>query len=237
MSTRTALPADQTQRSELKPGPVTAVSGEVEEVHNLQDAQNALMKMLYGSENKKVDEFFETLERKFGAKREQLAYGAIGFVSVYLVIGSFAQLLCNFIGFGYPCYASTKAIRSEDKADDTLWLTYWTVFAAFSLVDFFAENIMAWLPIYWLAKTIFLLYLAMPQTKGAVKLYTKIVDPAVTQLDAYYSKHLDYDVQRNTNFVSYKNGTTPWTTKIAEHGYSARQISNAFAITNSTFIR
>lgn len=45
-----------------------------------------------------------------------------------------------------------QAIQTEEKDDDTHWLIYWTVFAFFSLIDFFADKIMGILPLYWLAK-------------------------------------------------------------------------------------
>lgn len=45
-----------------------------------------------------------------------------------------------------------QAIRTQHKEDDTKWLIYWTVFAFFSLVDFFAASIMSYFPFYWLAK-------------------------------------------------------------------------------------
>lgn len=78
-------------------------------------------------------------------------------------------------------------------------LIYWATFATFSLLDFFSEGIMGFLPIYWLAKTVrhsvfkifliscfqaFLLYLSLPATRGAERLYSKLVDPLVTKLDA-----------------------------------------------------
>ena len=65
---------------------------------------------------------------------------------------------------------------------------YWTVFASFSMFDFFADAVMGVLPFYWLSKVVFLLYLALPQTYGAYKLFVNWVDPMVTKLDETYEK-------------------------------------------------
>lgn len=73
-------------------------------------------------------------------------------IGLWLVFGFAAQLVCNFVGFIYPAYASTHAVESPRKDDDTKWLTYWVVFALFSLVEFFADIIVGWFPLYWLMK-------------------------------------------------------------------------------------
>ena len=43
--------------------------------------------------------------------------------------------MTRLFGFVYPCYMSFKAIESDAKGDDTQWLTYWMVFAVFSLME------------------------------------------------------------------------------------------------------
>jgi receptor expression-enhancing protein 5/6 len=43
-------------------------------------------------------------------------------------------------------------VHTERKDDDTEWLIYWTVFACYSLLDFFADGIMSFFPFYWLIK-------------------------------------------------------------------------------------
>jgi len=45
-----------------------------------------------------------------------------------------------------------KAIESPDKDDDTEWLMYWVVFAAFSVVEFFSDILLSWFPFYFLMK-------------------------------------------------------------------------------------
>ena len=43
----------------------------------------------------------------------------------------------DLVGFIYPFYASIKYIESGNKDGDTLWLTYWLVFALFKVLFIF----------------------------------------------------------------------------------------------------
>ena len=45
-----------------------------------------------------------------------------------------------------------KAIDSVGKDDDTQWLTYWVVYAAFGIVEYFADLVLFWIPFYFLLK-------------------------------------------------------------------------------------
>ncbi|EFO27066.1 hypothetical protein LOAG_01421 [Loa loa] len=159
-------------------------------INSLADLKIVFHNLLYPKDNKAVDQAFQQLEQKTHLEREKIAYAVIALAGLYMVFGAFARLLCNIIGFAYPAYASVKAIRTAQKDDDTHWLIYWTVFAAFSLVDFFAELMLYYFPVYWILKALFMLYLYLPQTYGAIVLYDRFLDPAITKVDALLKQYM-----------------------------------------------
>ncbi|XP_066154779.1 receptor expression-enhancing protein 5 isoform X2 [Euwallacea fornicatus] len=109
--------------------------------------------------------------------------GGLALVGLWLVFGFAAQLVCNSVGFLYPAYMSVHAIESHKKDDDTKWLTYWVVFALFSVIEYFADLIVGWFPLYWLIKCVFMVWLMIPSDfNGSLAIYNKIVRP-------YFLKH------------------------------------------------
>ncbi|CAJ0567852.1 unnamed protein product, partial [Mesorhabditis spiculigera] len=147
-----------------------------------------LITFLYEPKGETYDKACKALEANTGLKREQAAYGLFAVLGLYLIFGALAQFVCNLIGFAYPAYASVKAIRTSSKDDDTQWLIYWTVFAFFSIIDFFTDGILSIFPFYFVVKVLFLLYLYLPQTRGASYLYTRFIDPAITEFDKWLAK-------------------------------------------------
>ncbi|GBG30329.1 Receptor expression-enhancing protein 6 [Hondaea fermentalgiana] len=63
-----------------------------------------------------------------------------GFFGVMLLVISFfvkfmGIFVTRLVGLVYPMYASIKALITEEKDDDTQWLMYWVIYAAFALFE------------------------------------------------------------------------------------------------------
>ncbi|XP_047354272.1 receptor expression-enhancing protein 5-like [Vespa velutina] len=142
-------------------------------------------------ENKPWVKLFAFAEEKTGINRLYLFVGFIVIFSLYLLIGVGQQLVCNIIGFVYPAYYSMKALESPKKDDDSKWLTYWIVFALFTIIEFFSEFIVCWLPFYWLLKCIFYIWLMAPmEYNGSLIIYRRIVRPKFLQYHPHVDKFL-----------------------------------------------
>jgi len=118
----------------------------------------------------------DKLEKTTGVPK---AYAAIGLAALYFFLIVFnlgGQLLTNIAGFVIPGYYSLEALFTVTKADDTQWLTYWVVFAFFSVIESFV-SVVYWFPFYYTFKFVFLLWLALPTFRGAELIFHSFMQP------------------------------------------------------------
>jgi len=102
-----------------------------------------------------------------------LGGGLLIFNMIFFNLG--ATLVTNAVGWAYPAYASVQAIERE--TDDTQWLTYWVVFGLFTTIEYFLGIILYWVPFYFIFKTMILLWLFLPNFRGALVLYNSFIRP------------------------------------------------------------
>ncbi|CEL53203.1 Receptor expression-enhancing protein 4 OS=Rattus norvegicus GN=Reep4 PE=2 SV=1 [Rhizoctonia solani AG-1 IB] len=94
----------------------------------------------------------------------------------------------------YPTYASYKTLskRPTQEADLERWLMYWSVMGVVVGIETIAEWLIRWIPLYYYIKTIFLMYLALPQTQGATPLYNYRLLPLLE----HYEPQIDASMAR-----------------------------------------
>eukprot|EP00357_Protocruzia_adherens_P037259 CAMPEP_0115011148 /NCGR_PEP_ID=MMETSP0216-20121206/23799_1 /TAXON_ID=223996 /ORGANISM="Protocruzia adherens, Strain Boccale" /LENGTH=212 /DNA_ID=CAMNT_0002379619 /DNA_START=36 /DNA_END=674 /DNA_ORIENTATION=- len=127
----------------------------------------------------------KALADKAGIDIAYVGVGIVIFSILFVLLGFCGSLVTSLAAFFYPLYRSLKAIRTERDDDDTIWLTYWVVYAFLQLFDNFSEWILAYFPFYYPLKLAFLCWLMVPRTDadgneymGAKTLYTSLVRPA-----------------------------------------------------------
>ncbi|KAJ7487421.1 TB2/DP1, HVA22 family-domain-containing protein [Mycena galericulata] len=103
-----------------------------------------------------------------------------------------SHILSAWFAFLLPCYGTFKALSNRPVSEPELerWSQYWAVIGVLVAFEYLAEFLISWLPFYWEAKTLFLLFLSLPQTQGSTYIYA-------TYLQPFFVKHeaeLDADI-------------------------------------------
>lgn len=95
----------------------------------------------------------------------------------FIFFNVFASLLTNALGFFIPAYYSMKALQTPGNDDDTQWLTYWSVYGFFAVLETVSDHVLYWFPFYYTAKAILLVWLMLPATQGAKIVYANVLRP------------------------------------------------------------
>eukprot|EP00397_Hematodinium_sp_SG-2012_P040084 GEMP01043865.1.p1 GENE.GEMP01043865.1~~GEMP01043865.1.p1 ORF type:complete len:173 (+),score=43.28 GEMP01043865.1:46-564(+) len=117
---------------------------------------------------------------KLGVKPIIIAAVVVSFLLGFMLFGVGGSVLVNFVGFLYPAYESFKVLEESDQVDQMrFWLKYWVVFASFTLLESCIDYILFWLPMYYMFKMVFIVWLFLPKTRGADILFTNVIAPVL----------------------------------------------------------
>ncbi|KAG7670589.1 hypothetical protein Ndes2526B_g00364 [Nannochloris sp. 'desiccata'] len=97
-------------------------------------------------------------------------------------VGTILTLIHFAVAILYPTFESFKAIESTGSKDDTQWLSYWVVYALYQFAEKFLWIILAWIPLYRIARIALMAWLVAPQTRGAALVYQTYARPILFAL-------------------------------------------------------
>src|SRR5690606_16822779 len=90
------------------------------------------------------------------------------------------QTLTNLAGFIVPGYYSLHALFTTSKTDDAQWVTYWMLFGFFSVLES-VFSVTYWIPFWYAAKLLVLVWAGLPQTRGGDLLFRNFLAPLVAK--------------------------------------------------------
>ena len=124
----------------------------------------------------RIKEQARIVSEKSGINAAILYAGLIGIIVALVLEKLDGQLVTLTVGVVLPAIFSLKALKSEDKGDDKQWLTYWTVFGLFVVLElFFLSHLIGHKYYYFLGKLVFLIWLFLPNFQGAAVIYDKFI--------------------------------------------------------------
>lgn len=116
------------------------------------------------------------LESKTKVPKAAFVVLGFGIIMGLLSLLGGMKLLVDLVGFVYPAYMSFKSMDANN-GEDTQWLTYWVVFASFSIIEGMAGFLTRLIPFYYVTKAGLILWLYHPQTMGAQSIYAGVIRP------------------------------------------------------------
>lgn len=149
----------------------------------------------------KVDQYYELAPERVkelqdhGISKELVVgtgVSAISLAAVITLVLFGAQILSVFVSVLQPMYFTYKALETEQKDDDTEWLTYWFVFGVLQLLEHtILLPVTQLLPgFYYCSKM--LLQLWMVNANGSMLIYNRYLAPFLRK----HEKQLDSAIEQ-----------------------------------------
>ena len=147
-----------------------------------------------------VQEHMTIIEKRTEVNPKVLL-GGLALALVLTTTKWFSSYVTCLVGVLCPTYMTLKVIESPEDGDDKQYLTYWVVYGLFSVIDVFTAFLVNRIPFYYTIKLAFLIWLFMPNFKGAVYVYNLIIGPIFRKYEPKFDKGVDKIVSKGKDFT------------------------------------
>lgn len=144
------------------------------------------------------------LERRYGISKVYFAGTIVGLSTFALGFNIGGGVLSNLIGYTYPAFLTLKYFafiesKETEPASSVAnppfstavaknLLTYWLIFATFTLTESFFGTFLGYIPFYFLLKSASLVYLFSSQYNGVAFIYERLVSLALCSRSSLFEK-------------------------------------------------
>jgi hypothetical protein len=106
---------------------------------------------------------------------EKFLLPIIGIAGLMILQNIYPTYVTNVVGIIYPSYCTIITIETEKSDSYKKWMTYWIVFAIFTLLDYIGKKFI----IYNFFKLIVLVWCFYPKSKGSGIIYSFLIEKYV----------------------------------------------------------
>ena len=142
-----------------------------------------------------VQEHMTIIEKRTEVNPKVLL-GGLALALVLTTTKWFSSYVTCLVGVLCPTYMTLKVIENPEDDDDKQYLTYWVVYGLFSIIDIFTAFLVNRIPFYYTIKLAFLIWLFMPNFKGAVVIYNLVVGPLFRKYESKFDKGVDKIIRK-----------------------------------------
>jgi len=125
------------------------------------------------------------VEKATGIRRSFLVLFLIFLAFLFMFIRRGPGPFCNLVGFMYPAVSTFRSLNGQ-RDEYVELLSYWLIYGGFIICDIFTEMFLGHrlLIVYFALKFVILVYCFLPQTKGSMRIYNKLINPILLKFQS-----------------------------------------------------
>jgi len=123
--------------------------------------------------NEELEEypFLTSVEKFTGISKAYLALGTISFLILLVVFGLGTRIISSSVGYLVPLYTTLCIIEDPELPVVKHLLCYWIFYFIFRAIEPVVDQMLSWLPMYYVLKLLFLWWCYSPTYEGASRIY------------------------------------------------------------------